>query len=84
MKKGSKRSRKEAFGDSDEEQQPQVKRAASKEAEKRIKLNLKDEQEETKEGPKGSKVKVDKIISDYKWIVHPSTRNQPVKTLDKN
>ena len=83
MQPSKKRTRKEAFSDSEsdfdpEREKPKAgKRPHAVEKAKPAKNN----EEETKSPPK---VKVDKIITDYKWKVHPVSRKQPEKALDKS
>jgi hypothetical protein len=80
MQPSKKRTRKDAFSESESDFEPDETKKA-KTAPKASKKPHPNVEEETKEAPK---VKVDKIITDYKWKVHPSTRNQPEKTLDKS
>lgn len=78
MQLSKKRTRKEALSDSESDFEPDQKVKSTPKPSKKPHPNV---EEETKEAPK---IKVDKIITDYKWKVHPSTRNQPEKTLDKS
>ena len=84
MKATKKRTRKEAFGDSDPDFEANEDKKAKDNADaKRARVpKVKENHEETKEAAKPEKVKVEKIISDYQWKVHPTTRNAPQKTLD--